>query len=40
MSSHFGITKFLGFNEYLSDTQVKKVIEKYGLMEGVDNVEV
>lgn len=34
------LSKFLGFREYLSDTQIKKVIEKYGLLEGVDRVEM
>lgn len=33
------LSKFLGFREYLSDTQIKKVIDKYGLMEGVSPVE-
>lgn len=33
------LSKFLGFREYLSDTQIKKVIEKYGLLEGVSPVE-
>ena len=31
------LSKFLGFREYLSDTQIKKVIEKYGLLEGISN---
>lgn len=35
----FRIFKFLGFSEYLSDTQIKKVIDRYGLMEGVGSVE-
>lgn len=35
----FRISKFLGFSEYLSNTQIKKVIDKYGLMEGVSPVK-
>lgn len=32
------LSKFLGFHEYLSDTQIKKVIDRYALMEGVNLV--
>lgn len=37
---HLRLHKFLGFHEYLSETQIRKVIEKYGLREGTDNVEI
>ena len=39
-NSSFRLSKFLGFREYLSDTQIKKVIEKYGLMEGTDKIDM
>lgn len=34
------LSKFLGFHEYLSDTQIKKVIEKYHLLEGTDVIDM
>ena len=37
VNARIKLTKFLGFSEYLSDTQIKKVIEKYGLLEGISN---
>lgn len=39
-ANHFKLYKFMGFSECLTDNQIKRVIEKYSLMSGVDDIDV
>lgn len=38
--SNLTLYKFLGFKEALTEEQIKAIIKKYNLLDGVDEIEV